>query len=312
MSLGFWKQATSAIAGLSPDAVMHESERPFAVALIGSPAEVSWMEDWLVPPSLNTAQQASARRRIYSICVPLTASDRAWIERATIRIAAPAALPPHSQELHAMTRDYYPFHPDDAAHIAKAIAIAHPDLQLALGRNFPALRDAVISRIVQKTAKENATFAIVSALPNVIPNPIELPWAVGEFASDTVVITANQMRMALAIAAACDAPVGFGEQRGQVASILGSAFGLRAFARELAGKIPAGGGMAAKGAIAYAGTYTLGMGLARWNKSGNRPSSRERRLTYERALASGRQLVGDLVRKALPSGASNKSPAVQE
>ena len=56
----------------------------------------------------------------------------------------------------------------------------------------------------------------------------------GSFASDTIVITANQTRMALAIAAACDAPVGFGEQRGQVASIMGSAFGLRAIAQGFA------------------------------------------------------------------------------
>jgi len=301
MSLGFWKQASSAIAGLNADAVLQESEQPFAVALIGSPDEVSTMEDWLVPPSLNTAQQAQARRRIYSITVPLSAGDRALIQQATIRLAAPAALPPRSQELHAITRDYFVFHPDDAAQLAGQIVAAQPDLHLALARNFPALREAVLGRIIQKTAKENAAFAILSALPNVIPSPIELPWAVGEFASDTVVITANQMRMALAIAAACDTPVGFGEQRGQVASILGSAFGLRAIARELAGKIPAGGGMAAKGLIAFAGTYTLGLGIARWNRLGRRPTSGEKRLAYQRALESGRELVNDLVRRALPS-----------
>jgi hypothetical protein len=301
MSLGFWKQASSALAGLNADAVLQESETPFAVALVGSPDEVSTMEDWLVPPSLNTAQQAQARRRIYSITVPLSIGDRGLLQQATIRIAAPSALPPVSQELHAITRDYFPFHPDDAAHIAARIVASQPDLQLALSRNFPALRDAVVTRIIQKTAKENAAFAIVSALPNVIPSPIELPWAVGEFASDTIVITANQMRMALAIAAACDTPVGFGEQRGQVASILGSAFGLRAIARELAGKIPAGGGMAAKGLIAFAGTYTLGLGLARWNRSGRRPSRGEKRLAYQRALESGRELINDLVRRALPS-----------
>ena len=301
MSLGFWKQASSAIAGLNADAVLQESEQPFAVALIGSPDEVSTMEDWLVPPSLNTAQQAQARRRIYSITVPLSAGDRALIQQATIRVAGPAALPPRSQELHSITRDYYPFHPDDAAHVAGQIVAAQPDLHLALARNFPALREPVIARIIQKTSKENAAFAILSALPNVIPSPIELPWAVGEFASDTVVITANQLRMALAIAAACDTPVGFGEQRGQVASILGSAFGLRAIARELAGKIPAGGGMVAKGCIAFAGTYTLGLGLSRWNRLGRRLTSSEKRLTYQRALESGRELVHDLVRRALPS-----------
>src|ERR1019366_5718995 len=175
-------------------------------------------------------------------------------------------------ELHRVCRDYLVFTPEDTVTLAARIANGRPDLQLAMARAFPALREAVVGRIIQRTSKENAAFAILSALPNVVPSPIELPWAGGEFASDTVVITANQVRMALAIAAACDTPVGFGEQRGQMASILGSAFGLRALARELAGKIPAGGGVVAKGCIAFAGTYTLGLALAHWNRSGRKLS----------------------------------------
>src|SRR5258708_5044414 len=280
MSLAFWKQVSSAIAGLNADSVVRESQVPFSIALAGSPYEVSVMEDWLVPPSLNTAQQSHARRRIYSVPVPMSPGDRSRFEQATIRLVGPSAGP--------MNVDHFSFHPDDAVHLTSRIVGSFPDLELALGRHFPALREAVLGRIIQRTEKENAMFAILSALPNIIPSPIELPWAIGEFASDTIVITANQTRMALAIAAACDAPVGFGEQRGQVASIMGSAFGLRAIAREIAGKVPAGGGMVAKGCIAFAGTYALGLGLSRWNREGRRPTHGERRLEYKRALESGR------------------------
>jgi hypothetical protein len=301
MSLGIWKQVASAVAGLSPEAVLRESEAPFTVALIGSAAEVSRMEDWLVPPSMSPAQQAQSRRLIYSMAVPLTDSERTFLPSVTVRLAGWSAVPPISNDLHSVCRDYLPFTPEDTASLAARIANAHSDLQLAMARAFPALREAVVGRIIQRTAKENAAFAILSALPNVVPAPIELPWAVGEFASDTVVITANQVRMALAIAAACDTPVGFGEQRGQMASILGSAFGLRALARELAGKIPAGGGVVAKGCIAFAGTYTLGLGLAHWNRSGRKLSWGEKRLAYKRALESGRDVVEDMARRALSS-----------
>ncbi len=301
MSLGIWKQVASAVAGLSPETVLRESEAPFTVALIGSPAEVSRMEDWLVPPGMSPAQQAQSRRLIYSMHLPLTDNERAFLPNVTVRLAGWSAVPPISDELHRVCRDYLLHTPEDTAPLAARIVNGYPDLQLAMARAFPALREAVVGRIIQRTAKENAAFAILSALPNVVPSPIELPWAIGEFASDTVVITANQVRMALAIAAACDTPVGFGEQRGQMASILGSAFGLRALARELAGKIPAGGGVIAKGCIAFAGTYTLGLGLAHWNRSGRRLSWGEKRVAYQRALESGRDVVEEMARRALSS-----------
>jgi hypothetical protein len=301
MSLGIWKQVASALSGLSPETVLRESEAPFSVALIGAPSEVSRMEDWLVPPIMSPAQQAQSRRLIYSMNVPLTENERAFLPNVTIRLAGWSAVPPISNELHRVCRDYQLFTPEDTEALAARIAHSRPELQLAMARAFPALREAVVGHIIQRTAKENAAFAILSAIPNIVPSPIELPWAVGEFASDTVVITANQVRMALAIAAACDTPVGFGEQRGQMASILGSAFGLRALARELAGKIPAGGGVVAKGCIAFAGTYTLGLALAHWNRSGRKLSWGEKRLAYQRALESGRDVVQDMARRALGS-----------
>ncbi len=301
MSLGIWKQVASALKELSPETVVRESEAPFTVALIGAPMEVSRMEDWLVPPSMSPAQQSQTRRLIYSMNVPLTENERAFLPNVTVRLAGWSAVPPISHDLHRVCRDYLLFTPEDLSALAARIAGAHPDLQLSMARSFPALRDAVVSKIIARTAKENAAFAILSAIPNVVPTPLELPWAVGEFASDTVVITANQVRMALAIAAACDTPVGFGEQRGQMASILGSAFGLRALARELAGKIPAGGGVVAKGCIAFAGTYTLGLALSHWNRSGRRLSWGEKRIAYQRALESGREAVEEMARRVLSS-----------
>ena len=114
---------------------------------------------------------------------------------------------------------------------------------LALARQFPAFRKPVVEHIIQKVSRENALFAVATALPNVVPNLIELPWAFGEFASDTAFLTANQMRMAFLIAAACGKEIGLSHQKGAVLSIAAGAFGWRALARELVGKIPLGGGL---------------------------------------------------------------------
>ena len=146
--------------------------------------------------------------------------------------------------------------------VAKAIIAGHSALELAIGRNFPLFRRAAADRIIHRISRENALFPLVTALPNVIPSVIDLPWAVGEFATDTAFLTMNQIRMALLMAALYGHTVGYGEQKAQIAVIAASAFGWRALARELVGKIPLGGGLIPKAGLwRFAGTYVVGLGL---------------------------------------------------
>ena len=172
---------------------------------------------------------------------------------------------------------------------------ARAELELPLSRNFDVFREPVMDDIMQRIAKENALFAVASALPNVIPTLLELPWAFGEFATDTAFLTVNQVRMALLMAGACGDPVGYAEQTPQIALIIGGAFGWRAIARELAGKIPLGGGLIPKGAIAYAGTYAVGASLKRYHLHGIKLTLGERRQHYQAALERGRKVVGELI-----------------
>jgi uncharacterized protein (DUF697 family) len=152
----------------------------------------------------------------------------------------------------------------------------------------------VVERIVQAVARENALFAIATALPNVVPNFLELPWAVSEFASDTVFLTVNQIRMAFLIAAASGAEVGLGSQKGEILSIAAGALGWRAIARELAGKIPLGGGLIPKGAIAYAATFVIGKSLEYYHHAQLLYSAGQREEVYQQALERGRSVAGSL------------------
>ena len=152
-------------------------------------------------------------------------------------------------------------------------------------------------RTIHNVSAENALFCLVSALPNVLPSFAELPWAVGEFASDTAVLTTNQIRMAFLLAAASDRAVGFSEQRSEIGSIVAGAWGWRALARELAGKVPFGGGLIPKAAIAYAGTYMVGLSLERVYRVGYGLSREERQQAYAAALAKGKQVATGLLNK---------------
>lgn len=295
MSLRFWQQVSNAIRRLSPEAILQECRRPFSLALVGSEAEVSAMEAWLIPPGLSPAKEEQAQKRLYTMARPLSPRDRTLLPHMDVRMVGLSA----AQEVRCLVRDYTAFLTGEPKASAVEMLEAHPELALALACHFPPLREPVVEGFIRKIARENAAFAILSALPNVIPNPFEVPWALGEFASDTVVLTANQMRMALLIAAASDSPVGFAEQKGQLASILGSAFGWRALARELGGKVPAGGGLVVKGLIAYAGTYAVGVGLAYFHRFGRQLTRAEKRQAYQEAFRTGRAAVEAMTRRLL-------------
>ena len=93
------------------------------------------------------------------------------------------------------------------------------------------------------------------------------------------------------VAAASDSLIGYREQKTEIASILTGAFGFRAIARELVGKIPFGGGLIPKAAVAFAGTYVVGLSLERYHRVGYGLTRDERRREYEQALSHGRTVA---------------------
>ena len=194
----------------------------------------------------------------------------------------------------ACPRTAFLFSTQSADAALNAVLDAKPDLEIPLARQFPVFRQPVLTRIIQRTAKENAMFSLVTALPNVVPNLLELPWSVGEFASDTAFLTINQVRMAFMIAAANGKPIGYVEQKMELATIAASAFGWRAIARELIGKIPLGGGLIPKAAIAFAGTYVVGLGLERLHRTGSTMNRQESRDAYAVALEKGKDIARSL------------------
>ena len=74
---------------------------------------------------------------------------------------------------------------DDPAATIAEILHDHDHLELALARQFVPFRKPVVERIIQLVSRENALFAVATALPDLVPSLAELPWAFGEFASDT-------------------------------------------------------------------------------------------------------------------------------
>jgi uncharacterized protein (DUF697 family) len=271
------RQARAAMSLLNPAEIMKRARRPLHIGLVASSgAAYGEMEEFLLPSSL-----------------PL--EERPYLVDKLHRVADPGA--PEAVDLILFeegipaSKGTYTFWRENPGATASEILHGNEDIALPLARQFPAFRKLVVERTIHAVARENALFAVATALPDIVPSLMELPWAFGEFASDAVFLTGNQIRMAFLIAAAHGKNVGFADQKGAIVSIAAGAFGWRALARELAGKIPLGGGLIPKAAIAYAGTYAVGRGLDLFYRGNGKLSRSERRTIYREALDRGREVA---------------------
>ncbi len=280
MANQMYTEIRAALQHLNPRQLREIAERPLSIGIIASSGEnFRDIVDTLLPPPTTQARRHEVARVLH---------------RAEAEDAGRFDLLLCDEEL-LCPPDAFRFYRSEPRRTVEDILNAQDELGLALARAFHPFRKPVVDRVIKTVAKENAAFAAVSAVPNVIPSLIELPWAIGEFASDTAFLTMNQVRMAFLIAAASDRDIGYNEQRGQIAAIVGGAFGWRAIARELVGKLPFGGGLIPKAAIAYAGTYTVGVGLERFYRLGYGLTRQERREAYEDAFERGKEIVALIV-----------------
>jgi uncharacterized protein (DUF697 family) len=174
--------------------------------------------------------------------------------------------------------------------IADAIAELLPvPFRLAVARMLPPLRAAIFDRLIDETARANATYSFTAAMAESVPAvgvPLNL--------ADIVVLTKNQLVLGYKIA------VGAGKQGrprdvvGEVLGVVGGGFLFRQAARGLVGLIPVAG-VVPKVVIAYTGTWAIGHAVAVWATQGRRVSpSTLRRLSRdagERGRAFARRLA---------------------
>jgi hypothetical protein len=278
MSLSVLKDIRKIYAGLNADEIRGSAYRDLNIGLMAATEEGRQeMERFLAPGWLDAASRDEVLRAVHLVDGSSHRFDFVLCE---------AGVPPPSNG--------YPFSAANAGGLLNAIVDDHEELELAIARRFPQFRRPVADRIIHRISRENALFSLVTALPNVIPSFIDLPWAIGEFATDTAFLTMNQIRMALLMAGAHDNTIGYTEQKAQIAVIAAGAFGWRALARELVGKIPLGGGLIPKAAVAFAGTYVVGLGLEKVNRTGTGLSKREKKDAYADAFAKGKQVVKEI------------------
>src|SRR5438128_6954674 len=275
--MSVFKEIKQALSNLRPEEVRQTADRSLAIGLVAtSSAGYTAMEKFLAPPDLSRERRAEVLAMLHR------AGDPGIPDRFDL-VLYEHQLP--------RAENAFTFYAHDPVRTVKEILEERNDLGLPLARHFFPFRRPVVNQVMYSVSRENALFALATALPNIVPSLVELPWAIGEFASDTAFLTMNQIRMAFLIAAASDSSIGYREQKAEIVSIVTGAFGFRAIARELVGKIPFGGGLIPKAAVAFAGTYVVGLSLERYHRVGYGLTREERRVEYEHALSHGRSVA---------------------
>ncbi len=135
---------------------------------------------------------------------------------------------------------------DLAGPFAKQLIARFSDHAIPLARQFPILREEAAWEEINATSKQNA---MLGAIP--IPG------------ADLPLMTANQLKMILRIAAMFDMPISV-ERARELLAVVGGGFALRAVARQVAKFIPVGAIVGA--GVGYSGTLAMGKGAIEYFK----------------------------------------------
>lgn len=241
-------------------------------------------------PSAQDAERAETALRV--LVQPLGDTERQELRECDIILAAKGA----EDGVESGHAELITFDADDPGASLEAILNSEKGFacRLSLARHLPRFRPAVAHRVVRQVSLENAGFVIATALGNVIPNILQPILGVAEAAGDIVFLTANQVRMLFMVAACYGEKVGFLAQWKGISSIVGAAFTWRALARNLVSKIPFGGGLMPKGAVAYAGTTSIGEGLIFFYTTGRTMTREEAAKVFRSAYTGAGERIRSL------------------
>ena len=166
---------------------------------------------------------------------------------------------------------------------------------LAAARRLPGLRPLFTSRLTGEVSASNAAVALASGVPSLVPI-LGIPLA----AADTVILTKNQALMVYRMALACGAPPEFQKRMLEITPVIGGAVMWRQIAGALVGLVP-GYGIVPKIAVAYGGTYVVGLAASRWYETGLLTEAERKRITAE-AAAKARDAASKMAEQARAGG----------
>lgn len=161
------------------------------------------------------------------------------------------------------------------------VVAACREKRLALALSFPFVRKPLSLEAVSATSLQNAGIGLVLFIPG----------------ADMPLMTLNQAKMLLQIAAAYGEPMSAARVK-ELAAIVAGGFACRSVARQVAGAVP-GVGWAVKAGVGYAGTKAMGLAAIEYFERGGNIAGLAG--VVSTATAKATQIAGDVA--ATPAGA---------
>ncbi|HSO26598.1 MAG TPA: zinc ribbon domain-containing protein [Anaerolineales bacterium] len=184
---------------------------------------------------------------------------------------------------------------------APAVVDLLPNRLVSLARHYPLFRVEAARRLISETCFSNAAYSLSTGLAEVVP-VLNIPLNV----ADMVILTKAQAFLVYRLGLALGFSTRWQDYIAEFGSVLGSGFLWRQFARGLIGLIPAFG-ILPKVAVAYAGTYVVGMVVLRWYLTGRHLNRAQLQDLYKEALERGKTYAKVLLAR-LPRPFRRKSP----
>jgi uncharacterized protein (DUF697 family) len=313
---GVW----NTIRELNVTDIRETAEQPFSIALIGEPIARATVARALYGQPGRFPATRAPRESLLQYDLPLARDRQAGLSQASLLLLVIDGRPPFSSEtektldkltmLASPTIVVYvgtPIQPVGGLNLAPSVffdedatgesaeALMHEiverlpeDQRVAAARRLPGLREAVARALIADTSFSNATYALTSALPELIP-VLNIPLN----AADLLVLTKNQALMVYRLGLAFGESGEFQDQMREIMPVIGSGFLWRQAARQLIGLVP-GFGLVPKVAVAYAGTYTTGHAALVWYSRGETLSKGALGKLYRQALAVGHKRAAEL------------------
>lgn len=200
-------------------------------------------------PSCGKVAAASRAAGVPTMIVttlPSLVGEMATVEGFTVPDGDLLSPEPATDAEGADSADFEPIALDEEARGALSFRMGEwvidtcRDRRLAMALAFPFVRKPMALDAVRATSIQNAGVGLVAFIPG----------------ADLPIMTLNQAKMLLQVAAAYGRPLG-AERVKELAAVVGGAFACRAVARQLVAFVPALG-WAVKAAIGYSGTYAMG------------------------------------------------------
>jgi hypothetical protein len=309
------------------NAIRHEAERPLAIICVGQLSALAWVDRLLrdgpdrYPPGRDPlALVPLAEIGAYLELLPGadllilaldTAAPLGEAEIAGRELLAQARRPDHLVVLFSRSLDASatgsvqmdrgatvvdPQSPSAAGVLGGAVLAALPaDARLVAARRLPALRPLFASRLTGEVSVSNAAVALASGVPSMVPI-LGIPFA----AADTIILTKNEVLMVYRLALACGAAPEFQKRMMEITPVIGGAVVWRQIAGLLVGLVPAYG-IVPKTAVAFGGTYVVGLLATRWYETGLLTPAERKRILAE-ASEKARGVATSMVEEARAAG----------